>query len=217
MNPSIVNAQYSSTANSMVFPAGILQAPFFSFDYPMAMNLGGIGMVMGHEMIHGFDNNGRQFDKDGIRQQWWDTTVINAFVSKTQCLINQYNNITVQGSAINGVRTQGENIADNGGLHMAFLAYQWYKDQLANLGFTDPVPPSAHPLTSDQLFYYAHAQTWCTVATNQSIATQVQTDAHSPGEARVWAPLVNQEGFRKAFNCPLGSKMNPGPATCDLY
>jgi len=184
----------------------------------MAMNLGGIGMVMGHELLHGFDNNGRQFDKDGLRRQWWDDNVIIAFGRKTKCLVDQYDNIKVQGSKISGIRTLGENIADNGGLHMAYLALQWYKDQLSQWGLQDPTPPSKNPLTTDQLFYWAHAQTWCTKATDAYIAQQVVYDVHSPGEARVWAPVVNQEGFAKAFNCPVGSKMNPPPnRKCNLY
>ena len=218
MNPSIVNAQYNAVQNAMQFPAGILVDPFYNGDFPMSVNLGAIGLVMGHEMIHGFDNNGRQFDKDGLRRQWWGDNVITAFGRKTKCLIDQYDNIYVQGSRINGTFTLGENIADNGGLHMAFLALQWYKEQLSYFNLEDPIPPSKNPLTSDQLFYWAHAQTWCTKATPESIATQVRTDVHSPGEARVWAPVVNQEGFARAYNCPVGSRMNP-PADrkCDLY
>jgi len=217
-NPSIVNAFYSPTQNAMIFPAGILVDPFYNGDYPMSMNLGTIGLVMGHELLHGFDNNGRQFDKDGLRRQWWDDNVITAFGRKTKCLIDQYNNILVQGSRISGSQCLGENIADNGGLHMAFLALQWYKEQLAAYGMEDPVPPSKNPLTTDQLFYWAHAQTWCTKATDAAIANQVRGDVHSPGEARVWAPVVNQEGFARAYNCPVGSKMNPPlDRKCDLY
>jgi len=172
---------------------------------------------MGHELIHGFDNSGRQFDKDGLRRQWWDPQIITNFVAKTQCMINQYSQITVQGSRVNGSFTQGENIADNGGIHMAFIALQKYKAMLAAEGLSDPLPVTDHPLTTDQLFYYAHAQTWCTVATDAHIANQVRTDVHSPGQARVWAPLVNQKDFAIAYNCPVGSKMNPGAASCDLY
>jgi len=218
MNPSLVNAQYSSRQNAMTFPAAILQQPFFDFEYPMSVNLGRIGMVMGHELLHGFDNNGRQFDKDGVRRQWWNDTVIANFVNKTQCMIQQYNNITVQGSHVDGRNTLGENIADNGGLHMAWLAYQWYKTNLTQLGMTDPLPPSKNPLTNDQLFYWANAQTWCTKATNAAIARQIITDVHAPGEARVWGPIVNQpdDSFAKAFNCKVGSRMNP-VTKCDLY
>ena len=217
MNPSIVNAQYSPLANAMIFPAGILQRPFFDFDYPMAVNLGRIGMVMGHELLHGFDNSGRQFDRDGYRRQWWNDSIIAAFTAKSQCLIDQYDNIEIQGSRVNGRFTLGENIADNGGLHMAFLALQWYTAQLAERGLSDPVPPAAsQPLNSEQLFYWGYSQTWCTKATDAAIARQVVTDVHSPGEVRVWAPLVNQEGFARAFNCPVGSRMNP-ESKCDLY
>ena len=217
MNPSLVNAQYSPMANVMTFPAAILQEPFFDFDYPMSVNLGRIGMVMGHELLHGFDNTGRQFDKEGIRRQWWDDSVIYAFRNKSQCIVDQYDNIVVQGARVNGTFTLGENIADNGGLHMAYLALQWYKDVLARNNTIDPVPTNTKaPLTSDQLFYWAHAQTWCTKATDAAIARQVVTDVHSPGEARVWAPIVNQDGFAQAFNCPVGSRMNPAKK-CDLY
>ena len=126
--------------------------------------------------------------------------------------------MVVQGSKVSGLYTLGENIADNGGLHMAFNVLQWYKQQLAWFGYEDPVPPSKNPLTSDQLFYWAHAQNWCTKATDQYIALQTRLDAHAPGEARVWAPLVNQAGFAKAYNCPIGSKMNPPlDRKCDLY
>ena len=185
----------------------------------MAVNLGRVGMVMGHELLHGFDNNGRQFDKDGVRRQWWDDSVVSAFVTKSQCMVRQYDNITVSGHVLNGTNTLGENIADNGGLHMAWRALQWYKQQLwTNRSEVDPTPPSSSPLTTDQLFYWANAQTWCTVATPDAIANQIRTDVHSPGEARVWGPIVNQpdDSFAKAFNCPVGSRMNPA-TKCDLY
>ena len=220
MNPSLVNAQYNSIQNSITFPAGILVAPFFNYDYPMAMNLGAIGVIIGHEILHGFDNNGRQFDKDGYLRQWWPSSVITAFTRKTQCMIDQYDNIVIQGSRISGRYTLGENIADNGGVHMAYLALQWYKAQLAAYNLTDPLPPAASPLTTDQLYYWAHAQTWCTKATDAYIQLQVRYDVHSPGEARVWAPLVNQpaDQFAAAFNCPVGSRMNPPiNRKCDLY
>lgn len=188
--------------------------------YPMAMNLGAIGVIIGHELLHGFDNTGRQFDKDGYLRQWWDNSVITAFTRKTQCMIDQYEHITVQGVQIDGYTTLGENIADNGGVHMAYLALQWYKSQLAVYNLTDPVPPAKNPLTTDQLYYWAHAQSWCTVSTAAAIQRQVWLDVHAPGEARVWAPLVNQPGsqFAAAYNCPVGSRMNP-PVNkkCDLY
>ena len=104
---------------------------------------------------------------------------------------------------------------------MAWLALQWYKDQLRANGTVDPVPtPSKAPLTTDQLFYWANAQTWCTKATDAAVANQIRTDVHSPGEARVWGPIVNQpeDSFATAFSCPKGSRMNPAPADkCDLY
>ena len=218
LNPSLVNAYYNQRQNAMIFPAGILVKPFFNYDAPMAMNLGGIGMIMGHELVHAFDNFGRRFDKDGVLRQWWDDAVIEAFNNKTKCLIDQYNNITVQGYYVNGQLTLGENIADNGGLHLAYLALQRYVERLSDWNLQDPVPPSRNPLTTNQLFYWAHAQSFCTKATDALIELQVRYDVHSPGEARVWAPLVNQAGFAQAFRCPVGSRMNPAASTkCDLY
>lgn len=212
MNPTLVNAAYSPSANSMNFPAGILNDPFFSFDYPMSVNMGRIGMVMGHELMHGFDNSGRMFDKDGYRREWWDPAVVKNFITATQCMIDQYDGVTVQGFNFSGTRTLGENIADNSGIKMAYIAFKQYESDLKSAGFVDPVPgpqETKNPLTSDQLFYWAHAQTWCTKATDASIQRQIREDVHSPGQARVWVPVTNQPEFAEAFQCKAGSRMNP--------
>ena len=214
ISPLTVNCQYNRGLNIVTFPAAILQTPFFNASWPMAMNLGSIGMLMGHEFLHGFDNNGREYDGHGVRRNWWPADIVQNFIVKSQCLIYQYGNITVQGTNIDGVKTLPENIADNGGLHTSFLAYQYYLNSLSNK--TEKLPPTTPPLTANQLFYVAHAQTWCQVASDEGIKIQVRDDVHSPGIGRVNGPLVNSPDFAAAFNCPINSPMNP-EKKCDLY
>ena len=217
--PTVVNAAYSRSANSMQFPAGILTSPWWNAAYPMAVNLGRIGLMMGHELTHGFDSNGRSYGPDGRPSSWFSPASTGNFNSRAQCFVRQYSGISVQGVNISGALTLAENISDNGGVHLAFELYQWYLQQLAALGLTDPLPASRLvPLSREQFFYFSFAQSWCSVATDAFVANQVRTDVHSPAQSRVWAPLVNQRQFARAFNCPVGSRMNPpDEQRCELY
>ncbi|KAF5303211.1 hypothetical protein FQA39_LY10124 [Lamprigera yunnana] len=204
--PSVVNAFYSSIENSIQFPAGILQGTFFNNDRPRYMNYGAIGFVIGHEITHGFDDQGRQFDKDGNLVDWWAPQTKEAFIKKAQCIIDQYGNYTLPeiGLNLNGINTQGENIADNGGIKEAYLAYSsWVKRNGA-----EPKLPGLN-YTPHQLFWMSAANTWCSKYRPETLKLRVLTGYHSPATFRVRGPLSNLEHFSKDFNCPLGTKMNP--------
>ncbi|GLV37814.1 Neprilysin 2 [Carabus blaptoides fortunei] len=204
--PAIVNAFYSSIENSIQFPAGILQGTFFSSDRPRYMNYGAIGFVIGHEITHGFDDQGRQFDKDGNLVDWWAAPTKEAFLKKAQCIIDQYGNYTVPeiNLNLNGINTQGENIADNGGIKEAYLAYnKWVERNSAE----QKLP--GLPYTPQQMFWISAANTWCSKYRPESLKLRVTTGYHSPGQFRVLGPMSNLEEFAKDFSCPVGSKMNP--------
>jgi putative endopeptidase len=204
MTPPTVNAYYDPTKNEMVFPAGILQSPFFNLSYPLAMNYGGAGMVMGHELTHGFDNQGKDYDGTGTLRDWWQPQTEEEFDRRAQCVINQYSQFQpLPGVFVNGKLTQGENIADMGGIKNSFSAYTKLAGNQAN------APSIVQGLTNGQLFFVAFAQGWCQKATDNYIKIHVKTDPHSPARFRVIGPLVNLPEFSQTFNCPAGSFMNP--------
>ncbi|XP_053546209.1 endothelin-converting enzyme 1 isoform X2 [Bombina bombina] len=204
MTPPTVNAYYSPTKNEIVFPAGILQAPFYTSSSPTALNFGGIGVVMGHELTHAFDDQGREYDKDGNLRPWWNNSSVEAFKKQTECITQQYENYTVNGESLNGKHTLGENIADNGGLKAAYRAYQnWVRKN-----GEEQVLPSLG-LTNDQLFFVGFAQVWCSVRTAESSHEGIITDPHSPSRFRVIGSVSNSEEFSNHFQCPVGSPMNP--------
>ncbi|XP_076451583.1 neprilysin-1-like [Babylonia areolata] len=206
--PAVVNAFYSSTKNQIMFPAAILQPPFYSKDYPKSLNYGGIGMVIGHEITHGFDDKGRQFDKDGNLIQWWDDHVIKRFKERAQCIIDQYSNYTVKevNAQVNGIQTQGENIADNGGIKEAYRAYRrWVQDR----GEEEPRLPGMLSYTHDQLFFINFAQVWCGAMRPEAAINRIRTSVHSPGRYRVIGTLQNMRSFSEAFQCSEHSYMNP--------
>ncbi|XP_074655291.1 neprilysin-like isoform X4 [Tubulanus polymorphus] len=208
--PAVVNAFYSSSRNQIMFPAGILQPPFYSQTYPKSMNYGGIGMVIGHEITHGFDDEGRQFDKNGNLQQWWTESAIGNFKTRAQCIIDQYSNYTVPSinMNLNGIQTQGENIADNGGLKQAYQAYRdWVKT--ARNGIEESRLPGLEHLTNDQLFFLNFAQVWCGTLRDEAYINRISTGRHSPGEFRVIGSVSNTKEFSEAYSCPSGSPMNP--------
>ncbi|XP_043262340.1 endothelin-converting enzyme homolog isoform X1 [Colletes gigas] len=204
MTPPTVNAYYRPTKNQMVFPAGILQSPFYDMENPNSLNFGGIGVVMGHELTHAFDDQGREYDLHGNLNQWWNNATIERFKNRTECFVEQYNSFEVHGRHVNGRQTLGENIADNGGLKAAYHAYitkpKSYKDQLPLPGLN---------LTHRQLFFLNFAQVWCSAATSEAIALQIEKDSHCPPKYRVIGPLSNLPEFATEFNCSNGSRMNP--------
>jgi membrane metallo-endopeptidase-like protein 1 len=214
-NVAMVNAFYSATKNLMMFPAGILQPPFYHKNYPMSMNFGGIAMVIGHEMIHGFDNRGRQYDKSGNMKQWWANSSIEGFNQRVQCVIDQYSNYTVEeiNMNINGEQTQGENIADNVGLKVAFAAYNTWVERTNRRD--EPLLPGLS-LNHQQLFFLNFAQIWCGTVRPEAYFQSIISGRHCPGRYRVKGVLSNSVDFAKAFNCPTGSRMNP-PNKCTVW
>ncbi|XP_068624947.1 neprilysin-2 [Battus philenor] len=205
--PAIVNAFYSSIENSIQFPAGILQGAFFSSDRPAYMNYGAIGFVIGHEITHGFDDQGRQFDKNGNLVDWWQEETKQKYLEKAKCIIDQYSNYTVKevNMKLNGVNTQGENIADNGGIKEAYYAYEAWTERHGTEGRL----PGLEKFTPKQLFWLSAASTWCSVYRNEAIKLRITTGFHAPGRFRVRGPLSNMEEFARDFQCPVGSPMNP--------
>ncbi|XP_011139623.1 endothelin-converting enzyme homolog isoform X2 [Harpegnathos saltator] len=211
MTPPTVNAYYTPTKNQIVFPAGILQSPFYDMENPNSLNFGGIGVVMGHELTHAFDDQGREYDMHGNLNQWWNDATIEKFKSRTECFVNQYDTYEVQGRHVDGRQTLGENIADNGGLKAAYHAYRAmpksYKDQLPLPGLN---------LTHRQLFFLNFAQVWCSAVTPEAVTLQIEKDSHTPPRYRVIGPLSNLPEFAAEFNCPNDSKMNPSHK-CEVW
>ncbi|CAF3334120.1 unnamed protein product [Rotaria socialis] len=201
--PTIINAFYDSSKNQIVFPAGILQMPFFDKNAPKYLNYGGIGMVIGHEITHGFDDNGRQFDKDGNRIPWWTGETIEKFNNRKQCIIDQYKNFSVPQVDMksNGDQTQGEDIADNGGLKASFYAYQNWAKNNANI---DKKLPGLTNYSAEQLFFINFAHVWCVKMTDSAAFNQILTGVHSLGEFRVTGPTSNFDEFDRAFGCKSG-------------
>ncbi|XP_053161461.1 endothelin-converting enzyme 2 isoform X2 [Hemicordylus capensis] len=211
MTPQTVNAYYLPTKNGIVFPAGILQAPFYARNHPKALNFGGIGVVMGHELTHAFDDQGREYDREGNLRPWWQNSSLEAFKNRTECMTEQYSKYLVNGEHVNGKQTLGENIADNGGLKAAYNAYKaWLKKN----GEEKHLP--SVDLTSHQLFFLGFAQVWCSVRTPESSHEGLMTDPHSPDKFRVIGTLSNSRDFVEHFECPVGSLMNPGKH-CEVW
>nr|XP_002125559.4 neprilysin-like isoform X1 [Ciona intestinalis] len=218
-SPAIVNAFYSPSRNQIVFPAGILQPPFYDAGQPSSMNYGAIGMVIGHEITHGFDNSGAQFDGYGNLNNWWSNSSKENFNVRSQCMIDQYSAIswdTAKGLHLNGENTLGENIADNGGIREAYEAYKRW--QVANPG-GDLRLPGLGEFTQDQLFFLGYAQVWCGTYKEEYAVRMLTTDPHSPGKFRVLVPSENFPEFGKAFNCKQGvDTMYPNPEdTCRVW
>ncbi len=200
MTPPTVNAYYNPTFNEIVFPAGILQYPFFDKNADDAINYGAIGWVIGHEMTHGFDDQGRQYDKDGNLKDWWTPADAAGFKKRVQVVIDQYNKFTVLNNVhINGALTQGENLADVGGLAIAYEAFKNTPE-----GKSDQKIDS---FTPDQRFFLACAQVWRSKKTDEYTRMRINTDPHSPPMYRVIGPVANNPGFYKAFDIKPGDKM----------
>ncbi|GAB1290765.1 Neprilysin [Apodemus speciosus] len=204
---AVVNAFYSSGRNQIVFPAGILQPPFFSAQQSNSLNYGGIGMVIGHEITHGFDDNGRNFNKDGDLVDWWTQQSANNFKDQSQCMVYQYGNFTwdlAGGQHLNGINTLGENIADNGGIGQAYRAYQNYVKKNGE----EKLLPGLD-LNHKQLFFLNFAQVWCGTYRPEYAVNSIKTDVHSPGNFRIIGTLQNSAEFADAFHCRKNSYMNP--------
>ena len=214
MTPPTVNAYYSSSMNDINFPAGILQPPFFDFKIDPAVNFGGIGVVIGHEMTHGFDDSGSKYDGKGNLREWQTPEDRKAFTERTDCEVNEYNGFEAAPAhdglpqqKLNGKLTLGENTADNGGLRIAYMALL---DTLAsqNKSISDQIDG----YTGAQRFFIGFAQVWCQNQTEQTARQRALTDPHSPGQWRTNGSVQNFEEFGKAFNCRKGQPMVPEKA-----
>ncbi|OON59486.1 peptidase M13 [Massilia sp. KIM] len=204
MTPQTVNAYYNPELNEIVFPAAILQPPFFDAKADDAVNYGGIGAVIGHEISHGFDDQGSQYDGDGNMRNWWTEEDSKKFAEKTKVLIQQYASYSpLPGYNVNGELTLGENIGDNSGLAIAYKAYK--------LSLKGKKAPVINGLSGDQRFYMGWGQVWRTKMREPAQIAQIKTDPHSPGQFRANGTLKNQPGFYEAFGVKEGDKMYLAP------
>ncbi|MFO0663758.1 MAG: M13 family metallopeptidase [Polyangiaceae bacterium] len=207
MTPPTVNAYYDPSLNEMVFPAGILQPPFYANTMLQATNYGGIGMVMGHELTHGFDDEGRQFDAAGNLKDWWSPAVNAEFEKRASCVEKQFDGYTVLDTQVNGKLTLGENIADLGGVKLSLLALR-SKQQGAAAALPVKAPAASSKATSpEQRFFLGFAQGWCSKYRDETMRLLIATNPHAPPQLRVNGPLSNLPEFAAAFSCKSGHKM----------
>lgn len=200
MTPPTVNAYYNPSFNEIVFPAGILQFPFFDFNSDDAINYGAIGAVIGHEMTHGFDDQGRQYDKDGNLIDWWTEADADKFKTKANVVVDQYNNYKVLNDlSVNGNLTLGENLADIGGVAIAYEAFKLTEQSKSS--------EKIDGFTPDQRFFLSYAQVWRIKNRDETMRMRIQTDPHSPEMYRVNGPLSNMPEFYKAFSVKQGDKL----------
>ena len=210
-SPTIPNAYYSRESNEIVLFAGILLPPIVGADWPDYYNYGAIGVVISHELTHGFDDQGQQYNKEGNLREWWNTSSVENFRERQKCFQDQYSTYEFYGNQVNGNQTLGENIADNGGLMTAYEAYRNYAEEK---GQQRSLPGLKY--SPDQIFFVAQAQLYCSIYDPASVAETMATRLHSPDPYRVIGPLSNSKEFSEVFNCPLGSPMNP-PQKCVLW
>jgi len=218
MTPPTVNAYYDPSMNDINFPAGILQPPFYDRSKDDAVNYGHIGAVIGHELTHGFDDEGRKFDGKGNLNDWWTPEDLKKFTTRADCLADEYSSFTAvveknpaDNVKVNGKLTLGENTADNGGLLLAFMAYlDRAKQEHVDL------TAKRDGLTATQRFYVAFAQNWCQNTRPEDVRSRVLQDPHSPDQFRVNGVVVNQPGFAPAFGCKQGAPMVPAKS-CRIW
>ncbi|WP_150540056.1 M13 family metallopeptidase [Actinobacillus vicugnae] len=201
MLPQVVNASYSPLMNRIVFPAGILQAPLYSQNADPAVNFGAIGAIIGHEITHGFDDSGSKFDGEGNLADWWTADDRKKFEALADKLVAQFDQFEVAPKVhVNGRFTLGENIADLGGLSIAYDALKLYEQDHG-------ISPTIENFTSDQRFFMSWTRSWRHKATVQALTHQVKSDPHAPGQFRAYAPVLNIGGFHRAFGTKAGDKM----------
>ena len=203
MTPQTINAYYNPELNEVVFPAAFLQPPFFNPKADDAVNYGAIGAIIGHEISHGFDDQGSQYDGHGNLRDWWTEADRDRFSAKTKALIAQYDGYAVAGYHVNGALTLGENIADNSGLAIAYKAY--------HLSLDGKPAPVIDGLSGDQRFFMGFAQAWQEKNREAAIIAQIKSDPHAPGEFRANGVLTNQPGFYDAFGVKAGDRMYTAP------
>lgn len=201
MSPQTVNAYYNPSYNEIVFPAAILQPPFYNYQADEAVNYGGIGAVIGHEISHGFDDSGARYDADGNLNDWWTADDQKQFAALTGALADQYSALQpLPGTFVDGKFTLGENIGDLGGINAAYDGLQLYLKENGNPGLIDGYTP-------EQRFFISWATVWRTKMRDEAIKNLVKTDPHSPGMYRAYVPLLNVDSFYKAFNIKSGDGM----------
>ncbi|MDE1147400.1 MAG: M13 family metallopeptidase [Azospirillaceae bacterium] len=210
MSPPTVNAYYDPTENDINFPAGILQPPFYFAGADDAINYGAIGAVIGHEMTHGFDDQGRQYDKDGNLKDWWTAEDAAKFKTRAQCVVDEYNGfVAIDDVHLNGQASLGENLADNGGHAIALKALQ------ATLKGKKPAKDGK--FTEEQKFFLGYAQVWCSNERDDERRNLAVTDVHALSEYRVNGVVSNNAAFAQAFNCKAGTPMNRGDKACKVW
>ncbi|XP_024884012.1 neprilysin-like isoform X1 [Temnothorax curvispinosus] len=210
INPTTVDAYFSPGANSIAISAADFQSPLFAYGRPQVINYGIIGMIMGHEVNHGFDNRGHLYDKNGNAVEWL-SAMAEAYGKRAECFVEQFNNYSIDKTSNYtienyGNQTAGENIADTMGLEAAFKAYQRRQREC---GKPDTVLPGLEDLTNDQLFFLSFANLCCEAAKMNSTINKAKRDPHSPGRLRIIGSVSNSQDFAEAYNCPIGSAMNP--------
>ncbi len=209
MSPPTVNADYSSQMNDINFPAGILQPPFFDRSQDDAVNYGSVGSVIGHELTHGFDDEGRQFDGKGNFEDWWTPADSKQFTQRADCVVNEFNGfVAVDDLHVNGKLTLGENLADLGGLKLAFLAYL-DRAQKGGIDLQQKGSAEYGGLTPDQQFFVAFGQHWCENIRPEDLRLGIETDPHAPAKFRANGVVLNLPEFQKAFACKTGQPMAP--------
>jgi endothelin-converting enzyme/putative endopeptidase len=204
MTPPTVNAYYSSSYNEIVFPAGILQPPFFDKKMDDAVNFGGIGLVIGHELTHGFDDQGRKFDPQGNLHDWWTPEDGKEFEKRVSCVADEYSGfVAVDDLKLNGRLTLGENTADNGGARIALMALE----RMIAEDKTGKEGEKIDGYTPEQRFFLGFARVWCEKRRPESARMQVTTNPHSPGKWRVNGVVQNMPEFQQAWGCKAGQPM----------
>ncbi len=215
LSPPTVNAYYNPPFNEIVFPAGILQPPFFNREATAAVNFGAMGMVVGHEITHGFDDEGRQYDAEGNLRDWWTPGSDKAFRERVACVKEQYDGYTaIDELKVNGALTLGENVADLGGLKLAHAAMEAWLARDAEAA----KQVGGYRYTPSQQFFLGYAQSWCSKYRDPFARQMAVTDPHSPPYWRVNGPVVNLPEFQKAFQCQEGAKMvRPAAQRCEVW
>lgn len=214
MTSHTVNAYFDPTKNTIAFPAAIMQPPYFHADLPSYVNFGAWGATVGHEISHGFDDDGRYYDAEGrLVPSWWTPATDAAFKERAQCFVRQYDNYTVTGLDgqplhLSGDNTLGENIADAGGLDASYLAWQAYR---AAHPEADLDMPGLTNFTHEQLFFISFGNSWCSKYTDSSLVNLVYADVHAPAPFRVRGPVANSPWFREAWACKVKEP------TCKLW
>ncbi|CAG5115272.1 unnamed protein product, partial [Candidula unifasciata] len=205
VHAAVVNAHYNVLTNEIIFPAAFLQEPVYSPEYPSSMNYGAIGMIIGHEITHGFDTTGSTYNAIGEHSNWWTDKDKENFKSLTECFVNQYGCYKWDGYNLDGQRTLGENIADNGGLKQSFRAY---RNLVKRLGGEEPRLPGLN-LNNNKVFFLSFAQVWCAKYREEHKKEVIESDVHTASPYRVFGTLQNSQDFADTFQCPPESRMNP--------